>query len=799
MKTYFFFLIFLFPLTIFSQEKKIITAVRTLEKPTVDGNLSDSVWQNAQAASGFTQYSPHDGQKSEYDAQIKILYDDNFIYVFAKMFDSDPQNIYSQLTKRDDTGVADYIGISFDPFNDAKLNFSFFVTAAGVQTDKKVLDGNVNDTNWDAVWKSRVAITSEGWDAEFQIPYSALRFSNNDVQKWGINFFRYIGNSRESSAWNPIDPSASNRNLQNGLLHGIKNIKSPVRLSLRPFIATYLNKQSSGNTQFLFKGGMDLKYGINESFTLDMMLIPDFGQVQSDDQRLNLSPFELYYEEKRAFFTEGTELFDRAGIFYSRRIGGTPNKYYEVYNQLAENEIVEHNPGELRLLNATKITGKTQEGLSLGLLNGVAMKSIAQIKDTISGDSREFVTQDYTNYNVLAVEQTLKNNSYISLINTNYLRGSNYLSNVLGIDIKIADKKNKYALMGSGAVSYNNKNNNQTTGGFYNIRLEKISGNFTFLLLHKTITDTYTNNDLGYLSRNNYNQQELEMSYRVYKPKGKFLNYGTSFSIENTTLYNPAVFTRAELNYSFSFTLKNHISMGANVGGVPINAYDYYEPRVENRYVITPSHIWTGAWISSDYSKTFAIDLNIGWWEASEYNQGGYWYGFSPRIRLGNKFLLIYSINSDCDKNVRGFAGIKNDTIYFGARTVVNLTNTIDLNYIFNNKSFLSLRTRHFRSTVDYNDYFILTENGRYTSAEPEYSTENINFNAFNVDLVYTLEFMPGSFISFAWKNEIYSSGTDIQNDYFTNFASTMRETHGNSISLKLVYYLDYSTLKNNR
>jgi hypothetical protein len=204
-----------------------------------------------------------------------------------------------------------------------------------------------------------------------------------------------------------VDRNISGFIYQEGQLTGLKDIKPPLRLSLSPYIATYFETKSSGSG-FLYKGGLDLKYGINESFTLDMMLIPDFGQIQSDDQELNLSPYELYYNEKRQFFTEGMELFDRAGILYSRRIGAAPK--FSVSDFLKDGEEATSMPSETQLVNATKISGRTGKGWGVGFLNAMSLPAYATLEDTSSGATRDVLVQPFTNYNVSVVDKSLKNN-----------------------------------------------------------------------------------------------------------------------------------------------------------------------------------------------------------------------------------------------------------------------------------------------------------------------------------------------------------------------------------------------------
>ena len=294
-------------------------------------------------------------------------------------------------------------------------NFSFTVTAAGVQGD--AADG---DNVWDAAWKSAVKVVEDGWIVEMEIPYSQLRFPKNEVQTWGINFRRSIRRLRESSYWSAIDPEVNGEVQQYGILTGIERIKPPLRLSFTPYAAAYLRVEDDGNpatpaVRPSGTAGTDLKYGINESFTLDVALIPDFGDVQFDNLEFNISPFEIYYAERRPFFTEGTAIFNRAGLFYSRRVGSTPSRYGTVYGQLNDSlETVLKNPDRTQLVNALKVSGRTKKGLGIGVFNAVTAPAFAKIQNLDSEEIRKIITEPLINYNVFVLDQQLRNNSYVS-------------------------------------------------------------------------------------------------------------------------------------------------------------------------------------------------------------------------------------------------------------------------------------------------------------------------------------------------------------------------------------------------
>lgn len=793
----------LFPNVLFAQTKHIST-IFTTEHPIIDGKINEPIWNNTNIANNFIQYLPYNNEKPTNQTEVKILYDNKAIYIAARIFDS-KDSIATFLSERDDFGQADYFGFYIDPFNDGLNAYGFFVTAAGVQIDAKT-DGISNDYNWDAIWYSKISIDSIGWIVEMEIPFSALRFPTNTENNWGINFYRNIQRHREISTWNYIDQNFTEIYNQMGELLGLKNLNSPIRLSLIPYVSYYKEEHTKTHNQGkYFKGGLDVKYGISESFTLDMMLIPDFGDIKSDDKILNLSPYETYYDEKRAFFTEGTELFNRANIFYSRRIGAKPVQYNTLASLINESEKIIENPTETQILNATKITGKTKNGFSIGFLNGITAQTNAIIKDTISQEERKIVTQSLTNYNVSVIDKSLPNNSYISLINTHLSRfDEHYFANVTGTQFRLSNSKKSIAIYGSGALNliYNNSNKAET-GHYYNVGISKTNGEFRVGLNHRLYTDTYNPNDLGYLSKNNYMYYSASVSYNKYKPFWNLLNWRNSASVTYNSLYKPKKHVGASFNFGSAATFKNHLSTGINFTINPIQR-DYYESRVPERVYLEPGKQNASIYFSSDYSKRVAFDLVLGVSQTESQKQTGSWLILSPRLRLTNKLMFIYQYHIESDENNYGFVDKTedNDTIFFGKRNVNTVSNTVNLSYIFNNRSSLNLYVRHYWTRVKYFDYYTLQLDGSLQEITRSYryiDHENINYNTFNFDLVYSWQFSPGSELSLVWKKTLNRDNGEIINDYWDNLEVLFIDGHLNSISIKLLYYIDYFYLKNKK
>jgi len=471
-------------------EKKDLEAIRILNSPVIDGLLNDECWIKVTPGKDFMVCKPNPGAKPRFQTEVKVVYDDKGLYIGAIMYDPHPDSILREVGKRDYENVnADCFTFGISPYNDGLNELVFKVTAAGVQIDKKN-KGTVQDLLWDAVWESSVNIVENGWIAEMKIPFSAIRFPKADGRSWGMNFWRNIRRYEEWSTWNFVDLNNNEWINQSGELSGIIDINPPFRISLTPYISNYFenypyNNEGMNNSTYLINGGMDVKVGLNESFTLDLTLIPDFGQVQSDNRVLNLTPYETKHDEKRPFFMEGTELFNTAGIFYSRRIGGMPSDYYKVSSGLASDEKIIENPTGTKMINAVKLTGRTNSGLGVGLFNATTLNTYAKIRSA-TGDERNIMTQPWTNYNIIVASISLNKTSFISIINSNvfYGNGGN-LANVSGFDLKIANKNNNWAIRSTGAVSqkFNTANKNPNVGGKLDFSLGKLGGRLQYQYL----------------------------------------------------------------------------------------------------------------------------------------------------------------------------------------------------------------------------------------------------------------------------------------------------------------------------
>jgi len=784
--------------------KKQIEAIRIATPPKIDGNLDEPFWKTLPIATDFVEYSPRNGTKPVFNTEIRFAYDDIALYISAMMFDPAPDSIFRQLGKRDQIEqlTTDYISFDILPYDDDLNMYEFKVSPANLQNDCKY-SAIGQDVTWDAVWESAAQITDSGWIVEIKIPYSALRFPKTEVQQWGINMWRNNMRKQEYSTWSWVDNKSQDIFRYYGKLTGISNVKPPLRLSFTPYLSGYLKKNPDNkNWSWFFRGGLDLRLGINESYTLDMMLIPDFGQVQSDDQVLNLSPFEIRYDEKRQFFTEATELFNKCEIFYTRRVGSTPKNYYFPYDSLKQGEIVTDNPEETRIINATKISGRNSKGFGIGVFNAMTTNTWAKLTDTITGISRKIMTQPFTNYNVLVFDQNLPHNSYVTLINTNYyIPNDGYLANVTGAETRLCNKKNTISAFGRFNVSQKYNGDNAADIGYqYLAYISKPSGKFQYRLLRQETNKKYDPNDLGFLLYNNETVNQLRLSYYELDPFWKIINSQTDFFVMYSTLNQPASFKTLRLTLQNVTTFSSYWVTSLAAEYQPLGFYDYYEPRIWGKVFKSPMSYSLEWYLASDARKMFRHQQNFGIGYCPGFDDFNYNIGLTPRIRFSDRFSMTLDLQYSKELNSYGwvatdyYSGLE-PVIYFGRRDITTFNNVLTTQFIFNTKTSLSLRARHYWSQADYLQYYTLNNDG-YLDPSSYWQNHNINYNAFTVDLQFVWYFAPGSELSIVWKNLINTMGDVIENNYFMNFGDMIDSPQTNSLSFRVLYYLDYLYIK---
>jgi hypothetical protein len=390
-------------------EKKIYRAVRTIEHPVINGVLDDNCWSAGIWSGDFVQHDPLEGALPKQKTEFKILYDDSNIYVAIKAFDTAPDSIVDIMTRRDNS-TGDFVSIVFDSYNDLRTGFGFKISSSGTKSDMMLIDNGVREDNtWDPVWYGKTSRNSEGWVAEMRIPLTQLRFNADGEKRWGLLVERMVFRNRELSHWQPIPKNTPGYVHLIGILEGIDDLKPRRQFDITPFTVAQYNsyKREEGNPfmsgrDYIGKIGIDAKVALSNNFVLDLTVLPDFGQVEADPSEVNLTAFESYFSEKRPFFVEGRSIFNlkigygegdlgNDNLFYSRRIGRSP--HLKIWPQSGE---YINAPSQTRILGAAKVTGKTTNGLSIGIMNALTAPEKAEIR--LGDEVRYEYVEPLTNY-----------------------------------------------------------------------------------------------------------------------------------------------------------------------------------------------------------------------------------------------------------------------------------------------------------------------------------------------------------------------------------------------------------------
>lgn len=811
MKKYILFLTLIVCSLNFSQERKQIEAKRFKYPPIIDGILDDLQWNNLSPAKNFERWQPNNGssEKKGYENFVYMGYDDDNIY-FAGKFNN-PNSIPVEFSQRDNIWEvnAETFFLSINPYDD-NINYQGFqVTSAGTLGDTYTSeDITPEDWDFDTVFEAKVKINKDNWSMEMKIPYSALRFPSKKVQDWAINFGRKIVETGEVYTWNFVDQANKKYPESMGITKGIKDISPPLRLFFYPYGQTSVDFSKGNSPMNAYSAGMDVKYGINNSFTLDATLIPDFGQVTFDDKELNLSPFEQEFDENRAFFTEGASLFKKAdglgfrrgSFFYSRRIGDEISFNKDEY--IKENESLINYDAKPELLNSIKITGTTNSKLSIGFINSITNKAYARFKNN-NEEIRKQLIAPLTNYNVLLLsKQVLNDYSTISIANTNVNRGKDFdNANNTALIFDLFDSNRKYNF--KAAVYQSNSKSFSNTKGFRGgIDINEITGNFRFGLGWTGVDAHYYQNDLGYY--NNRNDQRLfsRIRYQTFESTKNFEKISAYLALSTRSRFYPKLLKSNGGRIGFDFTTKKLEEFEFDIDYTS-EYKNFDEPRKENVYIIDPEEYeFSFAYMSDKRKKiTYGFDIQRSFAVNEDFdeNKKGIKYGFGFLYRLNNKLNLQYEIGNSKNNDNVGYVFSEEDEIFFGKRDVKSVENDVSINYNFDSYKSINIKFRQFWSTAKYNDsFYSLNDNGRrsISNKDIEDYDPNTNFNLWNFDLGFNWEYAPGSKLTLLYRNNIFNQDNLSGISYYTSTKELFENPINHQLSIRINYFIDYNLLK---
>lgn len=442
----------------------------------LDGKLAEEIWDNASFTSNFIQREPREGSEATERTKVAFVYSDNALYIGARMYSEDPSEIQAQLSRRDNTGNAERLVISLDTYLDRRTARSFAITASGVRADyfqpEDEMSYRSRDYSYDPVWTAKSNIDSVGWTAEMRIPYSQLRYTEQEEQIWGININRFLPHKNEDVYWVMVPQDETGWASRFGLLTGIKNISRARQIEFLPYVAGNSLIKGAPDPQNPFvddvnlnaRFGGDFKIGLGPNLKLDGTINPDFGQVEADPAEVNLTAFETLFDEKRPFFTENQQLFSVLGrserYFYSRRIGATPSLEPE-----GDDVDFIDRASNTTILGATKITGRFPSGFSVGGLATITGREQAQIYDVETDSYDEVQVEPLTGYGVVRMQQEFGENAstiggMLTGVQRDLKQGTELSRNLSknavtgGADWNLRFEDGKYQLSGDAGFSY---------------------------------------------------------------------------------------------------------------------------------------------------------------------------------------------------------------------------------------------------------------------------------------------------------------------------------------------------------
>ena len=801
---------FNFQFALTAQERKSLEAIPVKETPVIDGILSDEVWNDLNPATNFTLMWPETrhGKKipDEYETTTYVGYNQNAIYVGAILKHPNPDIMPKEFSQRDEIWNvnAETFFVTFNTYNDDLNFFGFQITSAGTVGDV-YSSGSIesDDFLYDTVFDAKTHINSDGWSVEMVIPYSALRFPKKEVQLWGLNFGRKIQSLGETYVWSPVNVNELEYHESNGTLNGIENVSPPVRLFFYPYVQTSVNLRKGEKSTSSYTAGMDLKYGLSSSFTLDASLIPDFGQVAFDDVELNLGPFEQQFSENRAFFTEGATLFEIAdegmgggSFFYSRRIG----EEVSVRDNMLENdEQVYDFDSTPQLLNTIKVTGATNKNLSIGFLNAITDKVEAGIENLSSNQRRRQTIQPLVNYNVLSLSQQLLNEySSISVLNTNKAGNDGLYGNNVAFVADMFDNKRSFNFKVKAFGSKTPKEN--STNGFRTgISLSELKGNFRYNFSWWGVDKHYKQNELGFFNYSDHQSFSSRISYQILKEYGILREYRNYLWFHDTRTFHSSERKLWGLRFGNDFSTQNLMVFEADFA-YSSRTRDYDKPRTINRYIEEPENFQAKLVVQSNKNKD--LSYRFQWNNFAYFNEdhnekkSQNRFNISTLYRFSEQFSIALKSNHLNFKDDVGFLESINQDIYFGRRDIRSVENNIDLNYFFDSKKWINLRLRNYWSRAKYDSIlFSLNDNGKRNQADYldlDFDPDT-NFNLWNLDVNFEWWFAPGSNLVLLYRNQLFKSDNATDLDYFGSLNNLFDQTTKHQFSLRINYLIDFN------
>ncbi len=772
-----------------------IFAERIKTPPNIDGDISDPVWEKAEVLTSFLQTQPQDLSRPTERTEVRLLYDEENIYVAFMNFDSDADAVVSRFARRDSwswsqggrkggsvSGInnSDWVGIALDSRNDNLTGYSFIVNAAGSKLDTYIYDDTRYDTSWDGVWDAKVRKLDDGWSAEFKLPFSLFNFPDYKDQIWGVSLRRFILRKQEQLEWPGKKRGIQGNVSRFGVLRGFERIPPPKQMELTPYVLG--GYHTNGGDQFTRSAGVDVEYGVGSNTTAFMTVNPDFGQVEADPSVLNLSAFETFYEEKRPFFVEGLSIFQppvrdfEGNLFHTRRIGARPGYYSPEDGSMVQR------PDATNIIGAGKVLGRTDTGIDFALVDALTNREYASLKSD-SGEMSHFLLEPYTNHFAGRMRKSVINDlSAIGIMVTDQRRESGHAATVGSADWRVNLIDNRLMFAGQLISSYTDGKTGNA--GRYHLSYKDPVW-WDASATYQMSDESFDINDMGYLRRSGVGSWDIDFSIRQQDPWGPLLrsNFGISYDHNSRS---DGVVIRQQLSLSLSVTTLTYWNFGVHHGQIL--------PSYSDEDLFRNSRAWIkeeavgyrgGAWLSTDGRKQLSFRFGLGYgWKDNGY--GGYRYDFGTTVRASQRLSGSLTLTEHLRKTPEQWVGIvSNDDgdhrIYGRAKQLTDEI-TLRLNYTFSPDLSFQTYLQPFRAKVDYSDYVELMSPMTRDYSAYDYSGDSsfIMDNTIGT-FVTRWEFRPGSVIYLVYNLN--------DRNYFSAADDSWARTKSNTLFIKLNYW----------
>lgn len=660
------------------RKERRLDAVRTPTPITVDGALDEAPWRDAPIAGGFLQNEPREGEPATQQTDVRVLYDDEYLYIGVQAHDSAPEQIIvSDLKKDFDPGASDAFEVVLDTFHDERNGYMFATNAMGAKWDAQMVnEGRDINSNWDGIWFVQTRVTTTGWSAEMAIPFRTLRFGDGDVQTWGINFLRRLRRQNEDSLWAPMPRIYRiQRVSMAGTLEGLRGVKPGSDLRLKPYGLSSGHSVGTGPTSADAQAGFDAKYGITSSLTWDFTVNTDFSQVEADEQQINLTRFNLLFPEKRDFFLENSGVFQfGAGNFQGGGGGGGGGGVggggVGRTNSVGDNilffsrRIGLSDAGEaVPILGGTRLTGRAG-GFTIGAMN------IQQRR--LDGTPPANVTGIRVRRNVLA-------NSDIGVLVLNKDQSGPGYNRLAGADANFRFFRNfninglLAKTMSPEAVVGSSGSDLLARGGF-SYRGQVFDARAAY-----TLTGSRFNDELGFIPRTGVGRTDAYAGLHLRSDRyPKWLReFFPHYQIVNITRADGGAFDSRYVDYHIPITLQNGMFIEAGVNANTEVLSQVFTINSRRQITIAPGRydyneyfiVWTG-----DRSAPLSI--------TGRYGIGDFYDGYKHSYQLGPTLRLSSRLNTSLSWS-RNLISLRS-----GAYTTDLITTRV--NYSFSTRMFVN-------------------------------------------------------------------------------------------------------------